>query len=109
IDYPHRHPDDATLYGVARELLNNVARHAKAHRVEVALSDDGDVVTLDVRDDGVGMDPAILAKRLSEGHIGVASHRARIETLGGTVEFKPVEQGTWVRVQLPIRVGQEAR
>jgi two-component system, NarL family, sensor kinase len=55
------------------------------------------------------MDPAIVAKRVSEGHIGVASHRARIETLGGTVEFEPVEQGTWVQVKLPIRVGQEAQ
>ena len=109
IDYSRRRPDDATLYGVARELLNNVARHANAHRVELELSDGGDVVTLNVRDDGVGMDPSIVAKRVSEGHIGVASHRARIETLGGTVEFEPVEQGTWVQVKLPTRVGQEAQ
>lgn len=109
IDYPQRHPDDVTLYGVARELLNNVARHANAHRVQLELSEQGDVVTLDVRDDGVGMDPSIVSKRLSEGHIGVASHRARIETLGGTVEFVPVERGTWVQVRLPIRVGQEAQ
>jgi two-component system, NarL family, sensor kinase len=109
IDYPHRHPDDATLYGVARELLNNVARHANAHRVQLELSDGGDVAMLDVRDDGVGMDPSVLSKRLSEGHIGVASHRARIETLRGTVEFEPVKHGTLVRVRLPIRVGQEAR
>lgn len=109
IDYPQGHPDDVTLYGVARELLNNVARHANAHRVQLELSEQGDVVTLDVRDDGVGMDPSIVSKRLSEGHIGVASHRARIETLGGTVEFVPVEHGTWVQVRLPIRVGQEAQ
>jgi two-component system NarL family sensor kinase len=55
------------------------------------------------------MDPSIVSKRLSEGHIGVASHRARIETLGGTVEFGPVKQGTLVQVRLPIRVGQEAQ
>ena len=109
IDYPHRHPDDATLYGVARELLNNVARHANAHRVALELLDGGDVVTLNVRDDGVGMDPTVLSKRLSEGHIRVASHRARIETLGGTVEFEPVEHGTSVQVRLPLRVGQEAQ
>jgi two-component system NarL family sensor kinase len=96
IDYPQRHPDDATLYGVTRELLNNVARHANAHRVQLELFDGGDVVTLNVRDDGVGMDPSIISSRLKEGHIGVASHRARIETLRGTVEFEPVAQGTWV-------------
>ena len=109
IDYPQRHPFDATLYGVARELVTNVSRHANARRVALDLFDEGDDVTLNVRDDGVGMDPAVLSRRLSEGHIGLASHRARIETLGGTVEFEPVEQGTWVRVRLPIRVGQEAQ
>jgi Signal transduction histidine kinase len=108
IDYPQRHPFDATLYGVARELLTNVSRHANAHRVALDLFDEGDDVTLNVRDDGVGMDPAVLSRRLSEGHIGLASHRARIETLGGTVEFRPVTHGTWVAVRLPIRVGQEA-
>jgi two-component system NarL family sensor kinase len=109
IDYPQRHPFDATLYGVARELLSNVARHANAHRVVLELFDEGDGVTLNVRDDGVGMDPADLSRRLREGHIGLASHRARIETLGGTVEFRPVAHGTWVAVRLPIGVGQEAQ
>jgi two-component system, NarL family, sensor kinase len=66
---------------VARELLTNVSRHANAHRVALDLFDEGDDVTLNVRDDGVGMDPAVLSRRLSEGHIGLASHRARIETL----------------------------
>jgi two-component system, NarL family, sensor kinase len=109
IDYPHRHPDDATVYGITRELLNNVARHAEAKKVWVDLSDDGDAVTLDVRDDGVGMDPAVISRRVSEGHIGLASHRARIETLRGTMDFRPVDRGTWVHVELPLGVSQEAR
>lgn len=103
IDYPHRHRDDATLYGVARELLTNVARHAKALTVRMELHDERDVATLDVQDDGVGMDPEVISRRLTEGHIGLASHRARIETLRGRIDFLPVERGTWVHVELPIR------
>lgn len=109
IDYPHRHLDDATVYGVARELLSNVARHAQAHQVWLDLSDDGAAVVLEVRDDGVGMDPAVIARRVSEGHIGLASHRARIETTGGTVTFRPDARGTWVTVTLPVRSREEAR
>lgn len=108
IDYPHRHPDDATIYGFARELLTNVARHAQARTVRLVLRDDGDAVTLDVRDDGVGMDTGVLSQRVSEGHIGLASHRARIETLGGTMDFQPAERGTAVHVRLPLQ-RQEAR
>lgn len=107
IDHPVRHPEDPTLYAVARELLGNVARHAEARHVDVQLHTAGGEATLDVRDDGVGFDPAVLADRLSEGHIGVASHRARIETLGGTVDFRPVERGTWVRVRVPVHPWQE--
>ena len=55
---------------MARELLTNVSRHANAHRVALDLFDEGDDVTLNVRDDGVGMDPAVLSRRLSEGASG---------------------------------------
>lgn len=109
IDYPRHHGEDATLYGVARELINNVARHANANAVWLSLRDGGDAATLEVRDDGAGIDLALMPSRLAEGHIGLASQRSRVETLGGTWEFEPVEQGTWVRVMLPLRDDKEVR
>lgn len=109
IDYPHPHDEDAMVYGVSRELLTNVARHANADRVWLTLRDDGDTVTLEVRDDGVGIDPSVLSRRVAEGHIGLASQRSRVESLRGTWEFRPVERGTWVRVRLPLRDHQEVR
>lgn len=55
------HPEiEATLLRVAQEALANVARHARAARVGVTLSYMEDVISLDVRDDGVGFDPAAL-------------------------------------------------
>lgn len=108
VDYPVRHPDDAGVYSVARELLSNIARHAGARQVWLDLRDEDGRITLDIRDDGVGMDPAVIARRVAEGHIGLASHRARIETLGGAVRFKNTERGTWVSVTLPVRQAQEA-
>lgn len=109
IDYPRRHAEDATLYGVARELLSNIARHANADTVWLSLKDNGDIVTLDVRDNGVGIDPRVISRRVAEGHIGLASHRSRVETLRGTWEFEPVAEGTWVRVTLPVHNGKEVR
>ena len=44
-----------TLLRVAQEALANVAKHASASRAGVTLSLHGDVVSLDVRDDGVGV------------------------------------------------------
>ena len=49
------HPDiEVALLRTAQEALANVARHAGATRAGLTLSYMGDVVTLDVRDDGVG-------------------------------------------------------
>jgi two-component system NarL family sensor kinase len=103
VDYPFGHPDDAVLYGVARELLNNAARHAQATQVSLELRDEGAEVVLSVRDDGVGFDPRTLSRRLAEGHIGLASHRARIESIGGRIDFRSLAPGTEVRVQIPAR------
>ena len=47
-----------TLLRTAQEALANVAKHAAASRVGLTLSYMEDVVTLDVRDDGAGFDPA---------------------------------------------------
>ena len=49
------HPEiEVALLRIAQEALANVARHAGATRAGLTLSFMGDVVTLDVRDDGVG-------------------------------------------------------
>ncbi|RSS81251.1 hypothetical protein EF918_11035 [Streptomyces sp. WAC06614] len=90
------------LFATARELLGNVARHARATRLRVALRDTGTAVILEVQDDGVGLDPGLLSGRLAEGHIGLASQRTRVEALGGTMELLPVERGTRVRVTVPV-------
>jgi two-component system NarL family sensor kinase len=57
---------------------------------------------LQVADDGVGFDPAILTRRVSEGHIGLASLVVAVEATGGAMDF--AEQpggGTLVTVSIP--------
>ena len=49
------HPEvEVALLRTAQEALANVAKHANASRAWLTLSYMGDVVTLDVRDDGIG-------------------------------------------------------
>ena len=53
-----REPDrsvDAMLFRILQESLANVARHAQATEVKIALSRSGDQLTLKVRDNGIGM------------------------------------------------------
>ena len=86
------------LYWIAQEALNNVVKHAQAKKVTVHLRFDEKDVCLEVRDDGVGFDPA---KARHGGGLGVRSMEERAARVGGklTVKSRP-EEGTYVRVEV---------
>jgi signal transduction histidine kinase len=90
------HPEvEVTLLRAAQEALTNVARHARASRVGLTLSYMEDVVSLDVRDDGVGFEPG------HEGY-GLTGMRQRVTGVGGelAVESAPGE-GTAISAIVP--------
>jgi signal transduction histidine kinase len=70
------------LYRIAQEVLNNVAKHARATEVSVTLQDLADRVVLSVQDDGRGFDPGALS---GQG-LGMGIIRERAERIGATIE-----------------------
>ncbi|WIX79759.1 sensor histidine kinase [Amycolatopsis carbonis] len=92
---------EVTLYRVAQEALANAEKHARAARIAVSLTYAGEVVLLDVRDDGTGFDPASPARGDGTG-FGLQAMRQRVRCVAGTfaLESAPGE-GTAVNVQLP--------
>lgn len=88
------------LFRIVQEALANVARHADAGRVEVALEMVDMSVRVTVSDDGVGFDPearAILSRRL-----GLTSMRERAQALGGDLVIDSTPgRGTRVTVSVP--------
>lgn len=96
---------DELLYGCARELLTNVVKHASASSARVELAVDGATATLVVADDGVGMSEGMAQTRLSEGHIGLASLRARVAAAAGSLVVSSGEpSGTRVQIGVPYAV-----
>ncbi|MFJ2019081.1 MULTISPECIES: sensor histidine kinase [Streptomyces] len=93
----------ATLLRIAQEALSNAVRHARPTRVGVTLSFMGDEVTLDIRDDGTGFDPAAVPERTRSGGFGLDGMRARAERIAGslTVESEP-GHGTAVSARVPL-------
>jgi signal transduction histidine kinase len=71
---------------IAHEALNNAVRHARADHVVVALSQRPDVVTVEVRDDGVGFDPQ--SAEVRSRHLGLTSMEERARELGGRLEIR---------------------
>ncbi len=107
------HPEvEVALLRTAQEALTNVAKHARATRVGLTLSYMEDVVSLDVRDDGIGFVPARFARpvhapaqvpaqvggpapeqdvsdaRPDQGHYGLTAMRQRVQRLAGRFEVE---------------------
>ena len=72
------------LFHICQEAMANIAKHARAHSVDVTLWKTPQRVLLEVRDDGRGFD--LENKKLSIGH-GLANMQTRAHNVGGDVEF----------------------
>ncbi|HEX2545679.1 MAG TPA: ATP-binding protein [Ramlibacter sp.] len=100
-------PDDAMsvsphatlqLLRVAQEALTNVIKHAHATAVDVQLRLEGDQLSLEVRDDGLG---AASVCPSSSGR-GLTNMQARAEQLGGRCEVHGGSGGTRVSLHVPM-------
>jgi two-component system sensor histidine kinase UhpB len=87
-------------FRVCQEALTNIARHAEATDVRVALATANGHFTLKVADNGRGINPEVVQKPRSLGVLGM---RERARQLDGSVELAPGENGgTVVTLVLPI-------
>jgi len=97
-------PPDAMASAVFRmlqEALNNVAKHANAHRLRVDLRTDADSLLLDVSDDGRGI---TLEEQRGSHSLGLLGLRERAIAWGGTVTISgDATSGTTVALRLPLR------
>lgn len=93
-------PIEDALVRITQEALTNVAKHADASRVTIALSEEEDTVRLEVVDNGVGVD-AEKTDPQQRGGWGIISMRERAEAIGGQcrVVSKP-GGGTRVTVEV---------
>ena len=100
------HPEvEVALLRTAQEALANVAKHACASRVGLTLSYMEDLVTLDVRDDGVGFDPGVG----SDG-FGLLTMRQRVSRLSGELGVESeLGGGTAVSASVPAIPAEVAR
>ena len=78
------------LFRSLQEALGNVAHHAQASSVTVALEIGGGGLTLTVSDNGVGIAPA---DRLKSGAFGLVGIAERVVALGGRFELAPYSPG----------------
>ncbi|HEY2676662.1 MAG TPA: two-component regulator propeller domain-containing protein [Steroidobacteraceae bacterium] len=89
-------------YRIVREATRNAYRHAQAQHIEVEVTFADAELRIRVRDDGVGIDPQILAHGQKPGHWGLPGMRERVKTLGGDLKVSSEgNAGTEIELRIP--------
>ena len=89
------------VYRVIQESLSNIARHAKATRVEVEVTVEDEGLVVVVRDDGRGFDQRAIDR--AEGGLGLLNMRERLLAVQGSCEVESNPgRGTTVSMYVPL-------
>ena len=94
------------IFRIFQETLTNISKHADATRVKVTLVEDGEMVFLEVEDNGNGITEYDISKT---GSFGIHNMRERVEALGGEFEIENSTSGHGTRVCVTISlIGKES-
>jgi len=100
-DLTYTPQQEIALFRIVQEALNNIAKHAKATRVDVILDDNDDCIVLTVRDNGIGIIRSRSSATTTTTH-GLRGIRERASYLGGHVKVASAKgQGASITVTLP--------
>ncbi len=87
------------LYRIARKVLQNTIRHARATRVELELHRSQRGLVMQISDNGVSFDTS----QSPPGHLGLHTMSERAAQVGGSFEIESTPCiGTFIRVEIPL-------
>jgi signal transduction histidine kinase len=106
-DDPVRLPDaiELALFRVLQEALTNVHRHSGASAADILIQRSSGQAILEVRDNGRGMDQAMLDRFRETATgvgVGLMSMHERARELGGAFQVRSSSAGTSVRITIPV-------
>ncbi|MBV9241587.1 MAG: sensor histidine kinase [Acidobacteria bacterium] len=91
----------AAVFRIVQEAMTNIIRHAEATEVDLAVSSTADEMTVNIKDNGRGIELERLPKKRSLGIIGM---RERARLIGADLDIRRrARGGTTVELFVPIR------
>jgi signal transduction histidine kinase len=95
---------ETAIFRVVQESLTNIHRHADSATTTIRLAQSGDTVSLQIEDEGRGIEPEKLSAIMSEGiaGVGLRGMRERIANFGGQFDIVSGKKGTCIRVSVPV-------
>ena len=91
---------ETTIFRVIQESLTNVYRHSQSKDARVELIQESDIVTIRVRDFGVGLAENSLGLPASMG-VGISGMKERVKQFNGELRISRAEPGTLVQATIP--------
>jgi len=100
---------ETTLYRIGQEAITNVAKHAAAQNLWLAVGRTSRHFTLSVRDDGRGFDvSAMLSNPDDRVGLGLFGMKERVALVGGTLNIRSAPgKGTVIAVKMPLNMEVE--
>jgi signal transduction histidine kinase/ligand-binding sensor domain-containing protein len=105
------HPvSSSELLRIGLEAVHNAIKHANAKAVEVEILYEKDFLKMRIRDDGRGIDEAIVRDGRRPGHLGLIGMNERADRIGARYSlWSKTGQGTEIEVQVPAKIAYAAR
>ena len=98
-----------SLYRFTQEAITNAAKHADATEVQVTLTKDSDMITLQVADNGCGFLPPELDEEIPLNGAGLVGMVERLEMVNGRMKIESSsEQGSVLTAVVPYVEAEEA-
>ena len=103
-DFPRLTPQfETAIFRIVQEAMTNVFRHSEATHGSVTLVRDARTVSVEVRDNGKGLNEEILRFRPGTLGVGIGGMRQRVEEFGGELRLTNAQPGTLVEVIIPVQ------
>jgi signal transduction histidine kinase len=102
---------ETALFRVLQQSLANIHRHSGSALAVVRIDVNAGAVNMEVRDEGRGMSPEVLAGFHSETRllgVGLAGMRERVRGMGGLFEVRSTDKGVSIKVSLLLPASAQA-
>lgn len=90
------------VYRVVQEALTNVERHSKATECIISVREENNRIIMFISDDGIGMGERKPSEKSDTGGFGLGGMESRIAIVGGDFRIRWDEDGTEIRLEIPI-------
>lgn len=93
-----------SIFRIIQEAISNIRKHAATEKVMLRLEDNGQELTLIIKDQGIGFDPQ---QQVPEESFGILGMKERVQLLGGVMQIHSQPgAGTHISIIVPLE-GEE--